>query len=123
VKREALQVLGVFHTHVGPTFKAVSLSLAKPLIRDELEKCFEENVFDPKLQNCDWPKRSLFDSSIVRNGQVESAVSGLALEIPRSDLTAELGDDCIQRLVSNHLLLRQSMRHALLIASSLRTGI
>lgn len=100
VKREALQVLGTFHAHIGPAFKAVSNSLAKPALRDELERCFEKNKYDPTLQKQEWSKRSLFDSRYSQPGKGVLSGSAIALEVPRSDLMADLPDDCVQRLVS-----------------------
>ena len=99
VKREAFLVLGAVHKQVGPTFKAISLSLAKPAMRDELEKMYDENPFDRKLQDVDFPKRSLCDSKSSENGNANSDGSVLILEIPRMDLQAAIGDDYIQRLV------------------------
>lgn len=98
VKRESLLIFGTFYTQIGPSFKAIALNLAKPAIREELEKCFESRKYDATFQTFDWPKRSLTDSRNATPGRNEAL--GVALDVPRTDITAALGEDCISRLVS-----------------------
>jgi hypothetical protein len=100
VKREALQILGILHSQVGPSLKAIATSLAKPGLRDDLDKCFENNPFDVKFQKLDWPKCSLLDNRNVQAGKEWNSGSMISLDVPRSDIMADLEEDCIQRLVS-----------------------
>ena len=98
VKRESILIIGTLYTQIGPSFKAIALNLAKPALREELEKCFESRKYDATFQTFDWPKRSLMDSRNANPGQDEGL--RVALEVPRTDVIAALGEDCILRLVS-----------------------
>jgi hypothetical protein len=98
VKRESLLIVGTLYTQIGPSLKAIALNLAKPAVREELEKCFESRMYDATLQAFDWPKRSLMDSRNENQGQDKGL--RVALEVPRSDITEALSEDCILRLVS-----------------------
>jgi hypothetical protein len=99
VKREALQILATCHSQVGPSLKAIATSLARPVLRDDLEKCFESNAYDINFQKLHWPKRSLLDARQTQSGQGNSGPM-MSLDVPRSDILADLGEDCLQRLVS-----------------------
>lgn len=93
VKREATSCFSVLHRHIGPSFKAVSTSLAKkPDLKDRLTQCFDSNPHDPALKNFEWPRSSL----AVKGG---AAGGSLDLDVPKSDLFANLPDDILAKLV------------------------
>jgi len=100
VKRAAISCIGAIHAHIGPQFKALSLSLAKPNHRNELESCFNDHPFDESLQASDWPKRCLSVLNLSSTNGNGAAKPGMSLSIPRCDLSAELPEDCIARLGS-----------------------
>ena len=100
VKREAAAAFGTIHSHVGASFKALSLSLAKSDVKVALEHCFDEHPYESSMQPTEWPKRSIVEPVTAASSDKSSGNSVLALEIPKSDLSAELADDCVSRLVS-----------------------
>jgi hypothetical protein len=112
VKRESLLIFGTLYTQIGPSLKAIALNLAKPAMREELEKCFESRKYDAALQAFDWPKRSLMNSRNENQGQDKEL--RVALEVPRSDITEALSEDCILRLVS-FLLVMDSVHHYIVL--------
>lgn len=125
VKRAALGTIGTLHRQIGLSFKALTLSLAQPSVKDDLDKCFNDNLFDDSLQTTAWPRQYLAALNSASNGSKTSSGLGVSLAIPKSDLTAELEDDCIAKLVgaiqyiglvllyvtfSSHLLLHSNFK-------------
>jgi hypothetical protein len=100
VNRQALLVLGKVHTHLGPGFKALCLSLSKkPALKDELEKCFEQNKFDASIQGTEWSKQSIATAAVDSKEGPGSPGGGLAFDIPRTDLFSQLPDGCLDKMV------------------------
>jgi len=100
VKRAAIASIGSLHEQIGPQFKALALSLAKSNQKSELEDCFQEHPFDATQQSEVWPKWSLATKSAALGGERDSANTIVSLAIPKSDLSVELEEDCISKLVS-----------------------
>ena len=97
VKRETINCFAILHRHIGPGLKSLVLSLAKQQsIKDQLQKCFEENSFDPLLSSSKWSRSSIAARIATRDGNVESDI---VLEVPTSDLMAALPADIISKLV------------------------
>lgn len=103
VKDAALKVLGEFHRQIGPPIKVLSLSLAKPALRQVLEKCFAEAAFDPALDKADFPRRSLPLSLSLLSSEPDQGSADISLQVPRCDLFDTVNDDCIAQLVSNRI--------------------
>jgi hypothetical protein len=100
VSRQALSVLGKVHTHLGPGFKALCLSLSKkPALKDELEKCFDQNKFDASIQGTEWSKCSIATAAVDSKDGPRSPGGGLTFDVPRTDLFSELPDDCLDKMV------------------------
>jgi hypothetical protein len=98
VKREAARCFGELHKQIGQRFKALTISLAKPSLVDELQKCFDAYPFD-KSSIVEFPITSL---AILRNAtdQQMNSSSGLVLEVPKTDIFSKLPDDVLLKLVS-----------------------
>jgi hypothetical protein len=93
-------VLGNVHTHLGPGFKALCLSLSKkPALKDELEKCFDQNKFDASIQGTEWSKRSIVTAAADSKEGPSSSGGGLAFDVPRTDLFSQLPDGCLDKMV------------------------
>jgi hypothetical protein len=100
VKREAFACFGILHRQIGPGLKSLTLSLAKqPSIKEQLQKCFEESSFDPKMVSNVWKRSTLAGQIASGNGTGESKVPALALEIPKLDLMTTLPSDILSKLV------------------------
>jgi hypothetical protein len=100
VSRQALLVLGKVHTHLGPGFKALCLSLSKkPALKDELEKCFDQNKFDASIQGTEWSKRSIVTAAADLKEGTRSPGGGLTFDVPRTDLFSQLPDGCLDKMV------------------------
>jgi hypothetical protein len=100
VSRQALLVLGKVHTHLGPGFKALCLSLSKkPALKDELEKCFDQNKFDASIQSTEWSKCSIAAAAVDSKEGPRSSGGGLNFDVPRTDLFSQLPDDCLDKMV------------------------
>ena len=101
VKRAAFGVIGVIHSQIGPSFKAISVtSVQDPSLREEFEKTFIEHPYDPSTKNAQWPKCYIFASDVSKGSDGGSSGPGLQLELPKLDLLAELPSDCISRMGS-----------------------
>jgi hypothetical protein len=68
----------------------------QPSIKDQLQKCFEENPFDASLSSTNWSKSSITGQSTKRDGNVDPP---MVLEIPTFDLMAALPTDVHIKLV------------------------
>ena len=92
------------HVHLGPAFKAISLAAAKKSgSSDSIETCFEENPFDASLQkSTDWARRCIVLSG--NSAGAGSSSGGISLEVPKSDIFADLPVDITAKLVSPLLL-------------------
>jgi hypothetical protein len=100
VSRQALLVLGKMHTHLGPGFKALCLSLSKkPGLKDELEKCFDQNKFDGSIQATEWSKCSIATAAVDSKEGPRAPGGGLAFDVPRTDLFSQLPDGCLDKMV------------------------
>lgn len=102
VNRAAFATVGLMHVQLGPTLKAVALSSIKnPSFRDEIEKMFGENPFDSSLASKEWPKSYILSNSgnDTEDGG-DNAGSGMNIELPKTDLIAELPSDCLSRMGS-----------------------
>jgi hypothetical protein len=94
-KREAIACFGTIHKQLGPTFKALTLTLATSQdLHNMLEECFNANPYDASYRNHDWKSQCIALRSA--NGNVEST---LVLEVPKTDLFAILPDDCLTNMV------------------------
>jgi hypothetical protein len=93
-------LLGKMHTHLGPGFKALCLSLCKkPALKDELEKCFDQSKFDASIQGTEWSKRSIATAAVDSKEGSLSPGGGLAFDVPRTDLFSQLPDGCLDKMV------------------------
>jgi hypothetical protein len=111
-------MLGKVHTHLGPGFKALCLSLSKkPALKDELEKCFDQNKFDASIQETEWSKRSIAAAAVDSKEGPRSPGGGLTFDVPRTDLFSQLPDDCLDKMVSRMHFLRSGRSVHLLIHS------
>lgn len=96
VKREAFSCFGLLHQQVGPSLKSVAITLAKQAaIKDQLQKCFDENPFDSSLLSASWARTSI----VGRGREPIQSPSALALDVPKTDLCAALPPDIIAMLV------------------------
>ena len=87
----------ILHRQIGPALKAIALSLLKQQsINDELQKCFEDNLFEPSLSSMKWTKSSIAVQMSTRDGNAEPAT---VLEIPTFDLASALSSDILTKLV------------------------
>lgn len=97
VKRETLSCFAILHRQIGPALKALVLALVKQqVVKDQLQKCFEDNPFDPTLTSMNWSRSSIIGRIAKRDGVVETDV---ALEIPTLDLMTVLPTDIFVKLV------------------------
>jgi hypothetical protein len=93
--------LAILHRQLGPALKALVLSLVKPQqIKDQLQKCFDDNPFDPALSSTKWTRSSIAGRIATRDGILES---GVVLDIPTLDLMAALPADILTKLVRLNL--------------------
>jgi cytoskeleton-associated protein 5 len=100
VKRAAFATIGLMHAQLGPSLRAVTLSsISDSSFRGEFEKIFKEHPFDSSLTCADWPMRYLFSNSSNDNTDSNST-SGMKIELPKTDLIAELPPDCLSRMGS-----------------------
>jgi hypothetical protein len=94
VKREATLTVGAFHVQMGPGFKALCCSLAKPqTLKNDLAKCFESHPFDSSTRETTRTRISL----AAKNRPSGEGVS--SLEIPKTNLFEGLADDIMIKLV------------------------
>lgn len=100
VKRAALSVLGVMHTHLGPSFKASVLASSKePSFREDVEATFSEHPFDSAAAKIVWAKRCICGHS-QNGGNSNESGGALDMNLPKLDLFAELPSDCLSRMGS-----------------------
>ena len=99
VKKEALACIALLHRQIGPGLKSLAVSLAKQSsTKEQFQKCFEENPFEPSLSSATWPKVSFVGKVNRRIGNGES-IQSLVLDIPTFDLFSTLPADIISKLV------------------------
>ena len=97
VKRETISCFAILHRQIGPSLKALVLSLAKPQsFKDQLQKCFEENPYEPSLSLTQWTRSSIAGRIAKREGNAEPDI---VLEIPTFDLMSVLPADILIKLV------------------------
>ncbi|KAG7371784.1 hypothetical protein IV203_017926 [Nitzschia inconspicua] len=96
VKRAAFSVLGLIHSQLGPSFRALVLAAFKESLREEAEKCFYDHPHDLSYKNAVWERVCL--CSLMPNGTED--ISSIKLELPKLDLISELPGDCISRMGS-----------------------
>ncbi|OEU12196.1 ARM repeat-containing protein [Fragilariopsis cylindrus CCMP1102] len=100
VKRAAFATIGLMHAQLGPSLRAVTLSsISDSSFREEFDKIFKEHPYDSSLACADWPMRYLFSNSSDDNTDSNST-SGMKIELPKTDLIAELPPDCLSRMGS-----------------------
>ena len=100
VKRAAFATIGLMHAQLGPSLRAVTLSsISDSSFREEFDKIFKEHPYDSSLTCADWPMRYLFSNSSDDNTDSDST-SGMKIELPKTDLIAELPPDCLSRMGS-----------------------
>lgn len=105
VKREACSCFALLHQQIGPGLKALSISLAKQEnVKEQLQKCFEENPFNSSIQLTSWPRVSIVRQDSKLSGRGQTSSSALGLEVPKIDLFAALPDDIIAKLVRQVLI-------------------
>lgn len=93
---------------MGPALKALSASLAKPSLRGQLEKCFDESPFDASAAPSSFPRSSL---ATMENTGGSSSQSALGLQVPKTDIFSELPSDIIAKLVSSHCGVRPTFSY------------
>lgn len=99
VKKEAMTCFALLHRQIGPGLKSLAVSLAKqPSTKEQLQKCFEENPFDPSFSSANWSRFSVVGRSSSRVGNGVSKPS-LVLDVPTVDLFALLPSDILIKLV------------------------
>jgi hypothetical protein len=99
VKKEALTCFSLLHRQIGPGLKSLALSLAKQSsAKEQLQKCFEENPFDPSFSSAIWPRSSIVGKTNNRVVNGESSPA-LVLDIPTVDFFALLPPDILSKLV------------------------
>lgn len=98
MKREAFALMGLIHSQVGPGFRALCLQQVKPSAKEQLEKTFDANPFEPSTVSS-WPRQSLGLLSV--SNMPGPGGSGVALDVPKADLFALLTTDVIGKLVSS----------------------
>ena len=98
VRKAAHSVLGRIHVELGPPFRALMLSSASDTIKAAVEAVCADNPFDPRAVNDVRPKRCIILRSSSTDNGVNNSYQGI--EVPKTDLVAELGDDCIAKMGS-----------------------
>jgi hypothetical protein len=97
VKRETMSCFSLLHRQIGPALKSLVLSLVKQQsIKDQLQKCFEENPFEPSLSSTKWTRSSIAGRIAKRDGNAEPDI---VLEIPTFDVMSALPADILTKLV------------------------
>lgn len=109
VQKEAASCLALIHRQIGPGLKALALSLAKSdELKNRLQRCIENNPFDPSLSTRSWPKQSIsFQNSLMCTSAQD--VQRLALILPKTDLFSLLSENIVDKLVSDLLSIRISI--------------
>ena len=102
-------VFGELHRQLGPTFRAVSLSMCGDKERSLVESAFERNSFDPLACKEERTRRCvILNIGVGSSGQSSSDQGlGVDIEIPRTDLVEQIGKDCVAKLVSIHVMVQQ----------------
>jgi hypothetical protein len=99
VKKEALSCFALLHRQIGPGLKSLAVSLSKQSsTKEQLQKCFEENPFDPSFSSAIWPRSSVVGRAKNHVGNGESTPA-LVLDVPTVDLLALLPADILSKLV------------------------
>ena len=100
VKHAAFATLGLMHIQLGPSLKAIAVSLTKDSsFREELERVFRDNPFDTSIASSDWPMCYTFSDNLDDKTSRNSS-PGMKIELPKTDLIAMLPTDCLSRLGS-----------------------
>lgn len=87
------------HIQLGPVLKAMVLSGTKdPFLKSQLEKKIDSNPFDVSISTRTPTRKCIF--SIESDDDGGSGVSSsIGLDLPKTDLIAELPSDIVKRLV------------------------
>lgn len=89
--------MGLLHKHIGPSLKGLFLSMSsKPGVKEQLQKCFDDNTYDSVLQSTDWPKKSML---WLRASSGNERLDSMSLDVPKTDLLAVLAKDVISKMV------------------------
>lgn len=99
VKKESLTCFALLHRQIGPGLKSLSVSLAKQSsTREQLQKCFEDNPFDPSFSSATFSRSSIVGrvNNHVGNGK---STPSFVLDVPTVDLFALLPPDILSKLV------------------------
>lgn len=100
VKRESYALIGLMYQHLGPALKALLLSMtSQSTVKEQLQKCFDENAYDPAIKSANWAKRSIQLNRTNSSGSEGQSHLSVNLEIPKTDLIASLPKDLLSRMV------------------------
>ena len=100
IQKEATACFAILHQQIGPQLKALSLSLVKdPRLKTQLQKCIDDNPFDPSSLLKVWPKESLAYQQIVGDGCSQPSHGRLAINVPKTNIFSLLPNDIVARLV------------------------
>ena len=99
IQKETTVCFAILHQQIGPHLKALSLSFVKdPRLKTQLQKCFDDNPYDPSSLSKVWPKDSLAYQQNV--GAARSQHARLAIDAPKTNIFSLLPSDIVARLVS-----------------------
>ena len=98
VRKAALSVVCEMHSQLGPSFRALVLSFAPDAIKAAVEKACEDNQFDPRAGKEERSRRCVVLRLVTGYDSAENVMK--AIEVPKTDLVAEIGVDCIAKLGS-----------------------
>jgi hypothetical protein len=98
VRKAALSILGEMHSQLGPTFRALVLSCASDSTKAAVEKACEANHFDPRAGKEGRSRRCVVLRLFTGDDGAENVLQ--AIEVPKTDLVAEIGMDCIAKMGS-----------------------
>lgn len=98
IQKEATACFAILHQQIGPQLKALSLSFVKdPRLKTQLQKCMDDNPYDPSSLSKVWPKDSLAYQQNV--GVERSQHASLAIDVPKTNIFLLLPSDIVARLV------------------------
>ena len=87
------------HIQLGPVFKAMVLSGTKdPILKSQLEKKIDSNPFDVSISTRTPTRKCIFGTEPDDDGG-SGVSSSIGLDLPKTDLIAELPSDILKRLV------------------------
>jgi len=102
VRTAALKVVGEMHSQLGPMLKALlnSNTSVEDSVKTQVENKMNLSPMDPAVKTKTWPKRCLVLIKEASDGENAGGDEGnsLGIEIPRTDLVANLPPDCLTRM-------------------------